>query len=121
MQPNEAPVAGLVDAGDRIPGRRRRLAVDAQITLAAAFDDGMTHVDRDDPAICPLRNFQISAAASPAAAMLVCAAAATRNDDGSCGSSPVSVTASSAAGSPPARVQRSARICLGLCMSVALP
>ena len=41
---------------------------------------------------CPLRNFQISAAASPVAATLACAAAATRNDDGSCGSSPVSVT-----------------------------
>src|SRR5579863_2745420 len=53
--------------------------------------------------------------------MLVCAAAATRNDDGSCGSSPVSVMASSAAGSPPAKVQRSERICFGLCISVALP
>ena len=40
----------------------------------------------------------------------------TRNDDGSCGSSPVSVTASSAAGSPPADVQRSARISRGVCM-----
>ena len=52
----------------------------------------------------------------PAAAMLACAAAATRNDDGSCGSSPVSVTASSAEGSPPADVQRSARISRGVCM-----
>ena len=41
------PIAGFVDAGDGVPGRRRRLAVDAQITLAAAFDDGMAHVDRD--------------------------------------------------------------------------
>ena len=47
MQPHEAPVAGFVNAGDRIPGRPRRLAVDAQIALAAAFDDGMAHVDRD--------------------------------------------------------------------------
>jgi uncharacterized membrane protein YfcA len=46
----------------------------------------------------------------PAAAMLVCAAAATRNDEGSCGSSPVSVTVSSAEASPPAEVQISARI-----------
>src|ERR1700726_596637 len=66
--------------------------------------------------LCPLRNFQTCAAAIPAAAMLACAAAATRNDDGSCGSAPVSVTASSAADSPPADVQRSARISRGVCM-----
>ena len=42
VQPHEAPVAGFVDPGDGIPGRRWRLAVDAQITLGAAFDDGMT-------------------------------------------------------------------------------
>ena len=47
MQPDETPIAGLVDAGDGVPGRRRRLAVDAQIALAAAFDHGVTHVDRD--------------------------------------------------------------------------
>ena len=47
VQPHEALVARLVDAGDRVPGRRRRLAVDAQVTLAAAFDHGMAHVDRD--------------------------------------------------------------------------
>ena len=47
VQPHEAPIAGLVDPGDRVPGRRRRLVVDAQIALAAAFDHGMTHVDRD--------------------------------------------------------------------------
>jgi hypothetical protein len=47
MQPHEAPIAGPVDAGDRVPGRRRRLAVDAQVTLAAAFDNGMTDIDRD--------------------------------------------------------------------------
>src|SRR6478672_11040160 len=52
--------------------------------------------------------------------MLVCAAAATRNDDGSCGSAPVSVTLSSAARSPPAEVQRSARIARGLCMEDSL-
>src|SRR3954449_13232978 len=62
----------------------------------------------------PLRSFQISAAASPDAATLTCAAAATRNDDGSNGSSPVSVTASSAAGSPPADVQTSARTSSGI-------
>src|SRR3954464_7380797 len=73
---------------------------------------------------CPLRIFQISAAARPAAATLVCAAAATRNDDGSCGSSPVSVTASSAAASPPADVQTSPRISEGvfpgLCTAVTV-
>ena len=46
VQSHEA-VAGLVDTGDRVPGRRRRLAVDAQITFAPAFDHGMAHVDRD--------------------------------------------------------------------------
>src|SRR6266576_2990870 len=69
---------------------------------------------------CPLRNFQTCAAANPAAAMLACAAAATRNDDGSCGSSPVSVTAASAEGSPPASAHRSVRISRGLCMTVTL-
>ena len=47
MQPHEAPIACVVDSGDRIPGRSRRLAVDAQVTLAAAFDDGVTHADSD--------------------------------------------------------------------------
>src|SRR5579863_40918 len=52
--------------------------------------------------------------------MLACAAAATRNDEGTCGSSPVSVTVSSAAESPPTRVQRSAKISRGLCMGYLL-
>ena len=73
------------------------------------------------PAPAPLRIFQISAAASPVAATLACAAAATRNDDGSCGSSPVSVSASSAEASPPAEVQISERISRGLCIGVSLP
>ena len=47
MQPHEAPVAGLVDAGDGVPCRARRLAVDAQIALGAALDDGVAHIDRD--------------------------------------------------------------------------
>ena len=67
---------------------------------------------------CPLRIFQISAAASPVAATLTCAAAATRNEDGNCGSSPVSVSASSAEASPPAEVQISRRISWGLFMGV---
>src|SRR5690242_6705965 len=66
---------------------------------------------------CPLRSFQIPAAARPLAAMLACAAAATRNDDGSCGSAPLSVTASSADISPPANVQRSVRMSRGACMA----
>src|SRR5438067_8941768 len=69
----------------------------------------------------PLRNFQIFAAANPVAATLACAAAATRNDDGNCGSSPVSVTASSAAASPKAEVQMSLRISRGLCIAVTSP
>ncbi len=47
VQPHEAPAARLVDAGNRIPGRRRRFAVGTQITLAAAFGDRVNHVDRD--------------------------------------------------------------------------
>ncbi len=47
VQPDESLIAGFVNPGDRIPGGRRRLAVDAQIALAAAFDDGVAHVDRD--------------------------------------------------------------------------
>ncbi len=47
VQPHEAFVARGVDAGGRIPGRRRRLAVDAQIALGAAFGRRMHHVDRD--------------------------------------------------------------------------
>ena len=47
VQPHETPIAGLVDSGDGVPGRRRRLAVDAQIALAAAFDHGVAHVDGD--------------------------------------------------------------------------
>ena len=47
VQPHEAPIAGVVDSGDRIPGGSRRLAVDAQIALAAALDDGVAHVDRN--------------------------------------------------------------------------
>jgi hypothetical protein len=47
MQPHEAPIACVVDSGDRIPGRSRRLAVDAQVTLAAAFDDSVAHIDRN--------------------------------------------------------------------------
>jgi len=85
-----------------IPGRRRRLAVDAQIALAAAFDDGVTHIDRDALRLSAAR-FPDLRRARPAAATLTCAAAATRNDDGNCGSSPVSVTSASAARSPPPR------------------
>src|SRR5581483_2701831 len=65
---------------------------------------------------CPLRAFQISAAASPLAAIEACAAASTRNDDGSTGSVPVSLTELSAAGSPPARDQRALRIWDGVCV-----
>jgi len=75
----------------------------------------VAHID-GDILDCPLRSFQICAAAIPAAAMLTCAAAATRNDDGSCGSSPVSVTAPSAEASPPVDVQSSARMSRGVCM-----
>lgn len=44
---DEAVVAGLVNAGNGVPGRRRRLVVDAQIALGAAFGDGVAHVDGD--------------------------------------------------------------------------
>jgi hypothetical protein len=42
-----AAIAGTVDAGDRVPHRRRRLALDAQIALAAAFHGGMRYVHGD--------------------------------------------------------------------------
>ena len=47
VQPHEAIIAGFVDSGDGVPGRRRRLAVDAQIAFAPAFNHGMAHIDRD--------------------------------------------------------------------------
>jgi hypothetical protein len=47
VEAHEPAIAGFVDAGDRVPGRRRRLAIDAQITLAPGFDHGMAHIDRD--------------------------------------------------------------------------
>ena len=48
VQTNKTLAVRLVDAGNRIPGRWRRVAVEAaQVTLAAAFDDGVTHVDGD--------------------------------------------------------------------------
>ena len=97
VQPHEAPVAGLVDAGDGIPGRRpaacRRRADSARSGIRRRHGA----CRRRHPAIARCAAARFRAAASPAAAMLACAAAATRNDDGSCGSSPVSVTASSAA------------------------
>src|SRR5260221_8106494 len=45
VQPYET-VARFVDSRDRVPGRRRRLAVDAQIALASALDYGMADIDR---------------------------------------------------------------------------
>jgi hypothetical protein len=65
----------------RVPGRRRRLAVDAQITFACGIRPRHGACRRDVLRL-PLRIFQISAAARPVAATLTCAAAATRNDDG---------------------------------------
>src|SRR3954468_23881588 len=47
VQPDKTPIAGFVDAGDRVPSRRGRLAADAQITLAPAFDRGVTHINGD--------------------------------------------------------------------------
>ena len=47
VQPHESAVAGLVDASDGVPGRRRRFAVDTQISLGAALDGGVAHVDAD--------------------------------------------------------------------------
>ena len=47
MQPHETPIACAINSGSRIPGRRRRFVVDAQIALAAAFGNRVNHVDRD--------------------------------------------------------------------------
>ena len=120
VQPHEAPVAGLVDSRRSRPrpaaAACRRRANSARCGIRRRH--GACRPRRPATARCAVSRSR--AAASPAAAMLVCAAAATRNDDGSCGSSPVSVTASSAAGSPPAEVQRSARISRGVCMGNSL-
>ena len=45
VQADEASVARPVESGDGVPGWRRRLAVEAQIALAPAFDHGVAHVD----------------------------------------------------------------------------
>jgi hypothetical protein len=47
VQPHKTLIACPVDSGDRVPCRRRRLAIDAQIALAPAFDHGMAHIDRN--------------------------------------------------------------------------
>ena len=47
MQPHEPSIAGVVHPGDHVPSRWRWLALDPQVALAAALDDGMTHVDGD--------------------------------------------------------------------------
>ena len=47
VQPHAAVVAGAVDAGDPVPGRSRRLAVEARVALAAELDGGLAHVDAD--------------------------------------------------------------------------
>ena len=115
MQPHEARIAGPIDPGDGVPCRRRRLAVDAKIALAAAFDDGMPHIDRDTLRL-PAAHLPDLRGSHSGRGIDACAAAAIRNDDGNCGSSPLSVTSLSAEASPPASVQISARISRGLCM-----
>ena len=47
VQPHQALIAGFVDSGDGVPGHIGRLAVDTQVALGTAFDDGMPDVDRD--------------------------------------------------------------------------
>src|SRR5574341_1236590 len=61
----------------------------------------------------PPRSRPISRAASVAAAMLTWAAVPTANDEGSAGSSPVSVTASRAAGEPPCPIHNDCRAAFG--------
>ena len=118
VQAHGAPIPGAIDAGDLVPGGARRIAGEAHVALAAELDRRRAHVDRDGSGARPVRCRQISAAASAAAAIVVCAAAPTRNEEGSAGSAPVSVTRASAAGSPAAEDQRSARICAGDAPSV---
>ena len=45
VQPDEPSVTSAVHTRDGVPCRRRRLARDAQITLAPTFGNGMAHVD----------------------------------------------------------------------------
>jgi hypothetical protein len=45
VQSDKAAIARPVNACGRIPGRRRRLAVDPQIALGTAFDHRVAHVD----------------------------------------------------------------------------
>ena len=47
VQAHVAAIAGAIDAGNLVPGRARRLAGEAYVTLAAEFHRGMAHVDGD--------------------------------------------------------------------------
>src|SRR5579859_1089730 len=102
------PAVGSQVGGGGLPSRRKYRS-ERHSTMAWTMST-------ETFCVSPERCFQISTAASALAAIDACAAAATRNDDGSTGSAPVSVTASSAEGSPPARCQRAARMSRGDCM-----
>ena len=119
VQADEA-VAGFVDAGDGVPGRRRRIAVDAQITLAPAFDHGMAHIDRDV--------LRLAAAHLPDPGRRQPGrgdAGLRRGGDAKRGRQLRLVAGQlervERGGSPPAEVQRSERISRGLCMDVYFP
>ena len=47
VQPDPAAIAGTIDADSFVAMLMRRLAVDAQVTLAAEFVAGVAHVDAD--------------------------------------------------------------------------
>ena len=47
VQPDPAAVAGAIDADGLVAMLVRRLAVDAQVALAAELDAGVAHVDAD--------------------------------------------------------------------------
>jgi hypothetical protein len=45
VQPDIAPIAALIEAGDRFPDIARRLAVDAHVTVGAELGRGMARID----------------------------------------------------------------------------
>jgi hypothetical protein len=106
VQLNPTTVARRIETHHRIAQGGRRPVVDAQIALAAKRRQRAPHVHFDTLTMQPVRSRKHSAAARPIAAIVAVASVPTRYTEGRPGSSPVSVTASSAAASQPAAVQR---------------
>ncbi len=113
VQPHEALIAGPVDAGNRIPGRPRRLGRRGADTARCGIRRGRASCRRRHSAI---GLYAVSRSRPPRARPRRCWLGLQHRHETSkrsCGSAPVSVTLSSAATSPPAAVQMSARISRG--------